>query len=165
VLITVVVLHLVLMMQIADKEIARKEELDKLLDFMCQQLEQLKVIDSIPKDIRQLDSLINRALDVRSACMRYLAINIRHDATIFGTPGTPTSIIPTFQLIIAGKVFKTFTTGDRKLNDTKIDLKSSVEDYSRTLSNVIHLRVSINTYTLVEKGSFPITVNSKMFSI
>jgi hypothetical protein len=77
-----------LMIQMVDKEIARKKELDKLLDFMCQQLELLKVIDRIPKDIKQLDVLINRALDVRSACMRFLALNIRHDATILGTPGT-----------------------------------------------------------------------------
>ena len=54
---------------------------------MCQQLEQLKVIDSVPKDLEQRDILINRALDVRSACMQYLAVNIRHDATRFGTPG------------------------------------------------------------------------------
>ena len=75
-------------MQIADKEIARKKELNKTLDFMCQQLEQLKVIDSVPKDLEQRDILINRALDVRSACMQYLAVNIRHDATLFGTSGT-----------------------------------------------------------------------------
>jgi hypothetical protein len=80
------------MTQIADKEIARKKELDKLLDFMCQQLEQLEVIESIPKDLQQLESLVNRALDVRSACMTYLALSIRHDATILGTTGTLCSI-------------------------------------------------------------------------
>ena len=58
-----------------------------MLDFMCQELEQLKVIDSIPEDFEQRDILVNRALDVRSACMRYLAANICHNATLFGTPG------------------------------------------------------------------------------
>jgi hypothetical protein len=54
---------------------------------MCQELEQLKVIDSIPEDFEQRDILVNRALDVRSACMRFLAANICHNATSFGITG------------------------------------------------------------------------------
>jgi hypothetical protein len=54
---------------------------------MCQQLEQLKVIDSVPEDFEQRDILVNRALDIRSACMQYLSANIRHNATFFGTMG------------------------------------------------------------------------------
>lgn len=59
-----------------------------MLDFMCQQLEQLRVVGSIPEDLEQHDILVNRALDVRSACMRYLAANIHHDTTFLGTTGT-----------------------------------------------------------------------------
>jgi hypothetical protein len=81
------------MTQIADKETARKNELTKTLDFMCQQLEQLEVIDSVPKDLEQRDILINRALDVRSACMQYLAANIPHEATRFGIPGAFSAVI------------------------------------------------------------------------
>lgn len=58
---------------------------------MCQQLEQFKVIDNIPENLEQRDSLLNRALDVRSACMQYLAANIRHNATFLGTTGTAPS--------------------------------------------------------------------------
>jgi len=61
---------------------------DKTLDFMCQQLEQLKVVDSLlPDDIEKGESAINRAMDIRSACMRYLAVNIRHDTTPLGIVG------------------------------------------------------------------------------
>ena len=138
------------MTQIADKEIARKNELNKTLDFMCQQLEQLEVIDSVPKDLEQRDILINRALDVRSACMQYLAANIRHDATRFGSPGTFSAV--NIKLIVSGKVFKTFFTGDDNLNNSMADLKSWIDNYRSTLSN-IHLRVSCTLVTKVDKGT------------
>ena len=54
---------------------------------MSQQLEQLAILDVLPEDLEQRDFVINRAMDVRSACMLYLAICIRHDSTSFGIPG------------------------------------------------------------------------------
>ena len=71
-----------------DKEIARKEGLRRTLDYMCQQLEQLAILDVIPDDLEQREFVIGRALDVRSAAMLYLALNIKHDATFWGIPGT-----------------------------------------------------------------------------
>jgi hypothetical protein len=55
---------------------------------MSQQLEQLKIIDILPTDINERESVVNRGLDIRSACMIYLGIHIRHDATPFGNVGT-----------------------------------------------------------------------------
>lgn len=54
---------------------------------MCQQLDQLEIVHYLPEDIEQREHVINRGMDVRSACMAYLAINIRHDATPCGTVG------------------------------------------------------------------------------
>jgi hypothetical protein len=54
---------------------------------MAQQLEHLKVVQYLPEDVEQRESVINRAMDVRSACMVYLTINICHDATPGGTIG------------------------------------------------------------------------------
>jgi len=71
-----------------DKELARKDELTKSLDYICHQVGQLDVVDSIPPDVEQLDAVVNRAIDVRSAAMRYLASQIHHDATKLGTTGT-----------------------------------------------------------------------------
>ena len=71
-----------------DKELARKEELTKSLDYICHQVGQLGIVDAIPPDLEQLDVVINRAIDVRSAAMRYLASQIHHDATRLGTTGT-----------------------------------------------------------------------------
>jgi hypothetical protein len=59
---------------------------------MYQQLEQLDILDSLPDDLGDsLESVINRALDVRSASMLYLAVNIRHDVTPLGGLGRMSS--------------------------------------------------------------------------
>ena len=45
------------------------------------------MVKVLPDDLEQRDFVINRALDVRSASMTYLAIMIRHDSIRFGIPG------------------------------------------------------------------------------
>jgi hypothetical protein len=75
------------MVQIADKEIGRKEELGRTLEYMSQQFAQLETVNFLPEDLEQREFVINRAIDVRSASMVYLALSIRHDATPLGTTG------------------------------------------------------------------------------
>ena len=58
-----------------------------MLNFMYQQLEQLEILDILPEDIGQRESVVNCAIDVRSASMIYLAVNIRHQATPLGDVG------------------------------------------------------------------------------
>jgi hypothetical protein len=76
--------------QEADQELSRKEELDHALDYFAQQLEELEVVSVLPEDIEQRDYVLNRALDVRSASMMYLAVLFHHGSTVFGTPGIST---------------------------------------------------------------------------
>ena len=57
------------------------------MDYLCQQLEQLDVASDLPDTFDRREVVINRAMDVRSACMLYLATQISHDATSFGTIG------------------------------------------------------------------------------
>ena len=52
-----------------------------------QQFAHLELVKVLPDDIEQRDFVVNRALDVRSASMVYLAISIRHDTSLLGTPG------------------------------------------------------------------------------
>jgi len=49
----------------------------------------LKIAKSIPSDIEQQDRgrLANRAMDVRSACVLYLAAQLQHDAIWLGIVG------------------------------------------------------------------------------
>ena len=76
--------------QIAEKEIGRKTEVLQRLDYICQQFSHLKIVKSIPLDIGQEDRvrLANRAMDVRSACILYLAAQFKHDKTWLGTIGS-----------------------------------------------------------------------------
>ena len=83
-----------LTIQIADKEIGRKEELERTLEYLSQQFAHLELVNVLPDDLEQRDFVVNRALDVRSASMMYLAVTIRHDATPLGTPGTTPSVYP-----------------------------------------------------------------------
>ena len=55
---------------------------------MCQQMEQLAIIDIFPEDLEQCESVINAAIDICSASMIYLAINICHQATLQGAMST-----------------------------------------------------------------------------
>ena len=47
----------------------------------------------LPGELEQREFVVNRALDVRSGAMIYLAVSIRHDATPLGTPGTTPAYI------------------------------------------------------------------------
>jgi hypothetical protein len=50
-------------------------------------MEQLEVASTLPADFEQRETIINRAIDVRSASMLYLAVHIRHDVIPLGTIG------------------------------------------------------------------------------
>jgi hypothetical protein len=54
---------------------------------MRNQVGQLDVVDAIPLDIKSRDSIINRAMDVRSACMMYLGVHLKHEANRLGLMG------------------------------------------------------------------------------
>jgi hypothetical protein len=87
-LITVVLLSSPFLRYIADKEIERKEGLEKILEDLSQTFARLAVINDLPEDLKQREFVVNCALDVCSASMAYLAINVKHDSTVGGTAGT-----------------------------------------------------------------------------
>jgi hypothetical protein len=62
------------------------------LEYLSQQFAHLEMMNVLPDDLGQRDFVVNRALDVRSASMTYLAVWIRHDATPLGTPGTLSNV-------------------------------------------------------------------------
>ena len=67
---------------------ARNNDLASTLDCISQQLDQLAVLTVLPEDVTKRESMINRALDVHSASLLFLAVSIRHDSTWGGIPGT-----------------------------------------------------------------------------
>ena len=84
-LITVVPSRKGLREQDVEKEVTRKAEYERTLDYMCQQLEQLEILDNLPSDLEQREAVVNRAMDIRSAFMLYLATHIYHESFPLGT--------------------------------------------------------------------------------
>ena len=66
----------------------------RTLDYICQQLEQLTIVRELSNDLARREFVINRALDVRSAIMLFLALNINHDSTFLAIPGTERESMP-----------------------------------------------------------------------
>jgi len=118
---------------------------------MSQQLEQLAILDILPEDLEQREFVVNRALDVRSASMLFLASSIRHESTPFGIPGI-ISYSKRFNLI--GKVVKVFFTGDEKITNSKVYLETCVERYSKALSNIVGMRMLIKVWEMVKGTKF-----------
>jgi hypothetical protein len=74
-------------MQIADRELGRRDDIEKTLDYISRQLAQLQITESLPTANVPSQALINSAMDVRSDVMRYLAVQIRHESNALGIMG------------------------------------------------------------------------------
>jgi hypothetical protein len=48
---------------------------------------QLDVVETLPADVQRRDAIVNRAMDVRSACMMYLGAHLNHEANRLGLIG------------------------------------------------------------------------------
>lgn len=71
-------------MQIAEREVARKAEIMKRLDYISRRLGQLDIIRNLPDTEFLSQELINSALDVQSASMIYLTVHVRYASSHFG---------------------------------------------------------------------------------
>jgi hypothetical protein len=71
-----------------EKELVVKNHIQDAFETIFQLMEQLQVFDVLPEDLSQRDFVTNRALDMRSASMLYLAVIIRHHSRRGGIPGS-----------------------------------------------------------------------------
>ena len=76
--------------QIADKEISLKAEIEESLDYIHRQLGRLRVLDNLPRSSEPLE---NRSRDVKSAAMVDVTVNLAHQYNRLGIPGSPNAII------------------------------------------------------------------------
>lgn len=74
-------------MQVADRELVRREEIENTLDYISRQLGQLQITETLPTVNVPSHALFNSAMEVRSAVMRYLTVQIRHQSTALGLTG------------------------------------------------------------------------------
>jgi hypothetical protein len=62
---------------------------EKQLDYIARQLEQLEIINRLPDAGVRSDQLVNRAIDVFSASLCYLALHIQKASARLGAVGIP----------------------------------------------------------------------------
>jgi hypothetical protein len=63
---------------------------------MCRLYAVLETLDTWPDEL-QYEPLLNRALDIRSSFMQYLAVQIKHANTPLGRAGILCFVMPNFQ--------------------------------------------------------------------
>jgi hypothetical protein len=78
------ILSRLLIAKIAECEISRKAEVEKTLNFIHRQLSNLNVIHNLPESQKLPIELENRAIDVKSAALTYIAVHLRHESSQIG---------------------------------------------------------------------------------
>lgn len=73
--------------QFADREVQRRAETEKKIDYISRQLGRLEIITQLPDADFRTDELVNRAVDVLSASLNYIAVNVRYESSRLGTFG------------------------------------------------------------------------------
>jgi hypothetical protein len=71
----------------ADNELERRNSMGEKLEYISRQLAQLEIVKDLPDVDVDSGHLVNRAMDVLSASLMYMAIQIRHEAGYFGVTG------------------------------------------------------------------------------
>ena len=85
-------------------------------------------------------------MDVRSACMMYLGVHLRHEANRCGLIGMFSKLLRL--TIILGRVIKTSVAGDNQLTDAATNLKSSIDSYNAA-TGTISLRILVKVYEVL----------------
>jgi hypothetical protein len=117
---------------VADRELSRREAVDETLDYISRQLGQLEIIKKLPSGFRP-DQVINRATDVLSAAFCYLDVHIRREANHLGIIGKTSVLI--FSNPGSGNIVGDIVKGDRDCESVDADLRSTVAEFSSTLTN------------------------------
>lgn len=82
--------------KIAETELARKAAVETQLEYICRQLNHLDITGRLSlSDEVPSEALVNRAMDVRSSVMLFLAVHIRYEAVRLGLLGKNTALLCT----------------------------------------------------------------------
>ena len=145
-LITVLMIFSCLMGKIADRELARKEEVENILLHIYRQLGELNVVTDLPNTDIPPTALINRALDVKSAVLTYLAVHICHESSRLGIIGIFSFFSPLFMLgNMASAIFK----GTEDCDSARLELESAIQEFNSALSHYAY-RIGFKTFQRVE---------------
>jgi hypothetical protein len=112
------------------------------VEYICRQLEQLDIIKHIPDADVPPDYLINRATDVLSATLTYLAVHIHHQPGRFGVIGRlPNSRLTDFVGAIVGTIIK----GDEECVAVDTELRDPIAEFNSALTNFAS-RIGFRTF-------------------
>jgi len=76
------------LIEAGEKEISRKKDFEKTLDYVSQQLELLQVVRSLSDLEMNFPPVVNRATEVFAAVLKYIAKNIRQKSDLNWLKGT-----------------------------------------------------------------------------
>jgi len=74
-------------LKLADRELSRRDEVTKMLEYIQRQLGQLNVLKDLPRTYNFSPTLENRALDVKSGVLTYIAVHICREGNQLGILG------------------------------------------------------------------------------
>ena len=107
-------------------------EVEKRLEYISRQLGRLDIIQTLPKSEVSPDEVIDCAMDVRSAIMIYLAVNISRLSRKGNTTGL---IIDTY----LGIDFRDLVTkSGQEFSEAENDLQSAIQEFNSALSHFSH---------------------------
>jgi len=78
----------ILITQIAEKELRHRDAIEWKLDYISRHLEQIEMVQQLPEAYIKSALLKNRAIDVLSASMLFLAATIDHEVSKVGLIGS-----------------------------------------------------------------------------
>jgi hypothetical protein len=81
------------------------------------------------------NQLVNRGIDVVSASLRYIAVNIRHESSRFGIFGKfKITVLTEF----SGNMASTLVKGDNESDAVETELRTAIDEFQATLSHLGH---------------------------
>ena len=124
-------MHMItLMIQIANRELTRRAEIETALDYISRELARVKVAGKFVAGGADCLGLGYRAMDIRSAVLNFLAIHIRRHSNAFGIIG---NVHNTTLSADEGNIVTTLVKGDMDCEAATQDLQAAVTEFNSAL--------------------------------
>ena len=105
--------------------------MEEKFEYISRQLGQLVIINRLPETKVQSDQVVNRAMDVLSAALTYIAVHVKHESNLLGILGTSCYEIAD-QI---GGMGKSIFRGEEHFTAVERGLKDTVDEFNSTLAN------------------------------
>ena len=100
-------------------------------EYISRQLRLLFIVNQLPETKVQSDQVVNRAMDVLSAALAYIAVHVKHESNLLGILGTSCYEIAD-QI---GGMGKSIFRGEEHFTAVERGLKDTIDEFNSTLAN------------------------------